>query len=303
MKKHFKVLEYMLIVVLLLYVIVYLFSYSTDNYDQDDIELGFHLVRVSLGHGLALIAISYLALKVKKNSISLALTVINGVIAWLLIGFSDFNVKAVIFGENYKYAFGNTLIKLGYVKEDVKRSGLKDMTSVTKCNIAEIMCMIIQVAIVIIVLYSIFVLILMFTKYAKKKIETKREYEKGIYTSVLRNVNLLLGVIFIGIMIYIVRDFYNIYNNKEAFSDAMINTFSAYLIPAIFLFIITDRWIKNNEIIKLIIFYVIYGYWTYMGISDFLVGAHYVTLAWIYVALVGITTILAIIKKIYFIHR
>ncbi len=300
MKKHFKVLEYMLIIVLLLYGAVYLFSYSTDNYPQDDIALGFYLVKVSLGHGFTLIAISYLTLKVSKKWIALVLTVINGVVACMLIGFSDFDLKTAIFGDNipYIFKFGNTLIRLGYVKKDVINARFNYTTSVTKCNIAEVICVIIQVAIVIITLYSLFIMIRMFNKHVKNEIEAKKEYVKGKYTSLLRNINILLGLVFVAIIIYIVVDFCGTHCSKEVLHDTMMEVFSTYLIPTIFLFIITDLWITRGDNIKLLIFYVMYVRWSYLGITDFIVGAHYDTLGWIYAILVGLTTMTVFFKII-----
>ncbi len=305
MKKHFRVLEYVIIAILFLYGIVYLLSHGRGNYIQDDIEFGFYLVRVSLGHGFALMTISYAALRFGKRWIPLILTIINGIVSCMIIGFSSFDLIAEIFGNDFsiKYIFPNTLIRYGNIRKDAKSPTFNDMSSITKCNLAEVLCVILQVTMVIAVLYSLVMLILMFTKYAKKEIEEREEFKKSKYKYSLRIVNILLGVIFIAFMIYIVNDLYSTQSSKEVRFDSMVNVFSAYLIPTIVLFIISDKWIKRGENIKLIAFYLIYAYWAYWGIADFLVRTDYVVLAWIYVGLVSITAMIVFINGIYSVHR
>ncbi len=304
MKKHLKALEYMLIIVLFLYGVVYIILHGTGNYMDDGIELGFYFARISLGHGFALIAISYIALRLKRKWIPLLLTITNSVVACMLIGASIFGLETTILVDNFsnKYLVANTLINLRGTKKDAESAMFNDMNTVTRCNIAEVLCVIIQVAIVIVVLYSIFIFIMMFTKYAKKKTEIKKEYEKSIYISLLRIINILLGVIFVGIMIYIVIDVYGthgIHSNVEAFYDTLVDAYFSYLLPAILLFIIADEWIRKKEQIKLLIFYVIYSFWGYFGIVYFIPGEKYVILARIYAILVGIMSMVVLIKSIY----
>ncbi len=301
MKKHLKILEYMLIIALLLYGMIYLISHGTGNYMDDGIELGFYFVRISLGQGVALIAISYIVLRVGKKWISLVLTIINSIVACIFIGFSIFNLETTILVDNFsnKYLVANTLINLRNTKRNAESAMFDDLNSVTRCNIAEVLCIIIQVAIVIIVLYSLFILIMMLTKNFRNEIETKKEYEKDRYVSVLRVINILLGVILSATMIYLTSDFYGAQSREDALYNAIIDLFFAYLIPAILLLKITDEWIKRREYIKPLIFYIVYSFWAYFGITYFIPGENHVDLAWIYAILVDVTTMTVFFKIIY----
>lgn len=307
-KKLLKILECLSIFLLGLYMLIYIFplgdvpaSVSVSHIHQDDVSFEFQILAVTVGTGFILALITYIMFRFRYRIVPLILTVINGVLQWIIIDGIPKSDLLWLFKDDYTPI--NALNRFRTNKDNAVYA--RDELSAFRCEVGEILCVIILIVIAIMVIYAIVIIVIMSVYKILGKdiklneVEKKRKViaEGKISVIILRIINICLGLGFAAIMIYYSTV---IYMPSHPYKDGIllmieVNIWSAkaYIFPILLIFIfIVDRWLAKGKRLKPLLFYMVYSYCSYCAINGFFIGFYFINTAVLYTVIVSIVALM-----------